>query len=205
MARAAGRGGGEARFEAKGLAFHERLRAAFLAIAEAEPDRCVVIDAVARRGRGRRGDLERVKQPHRPRRDRSPAPSARGVRLRATRRSSGRSWTPLERGRLHHAWLLIGPEGVGKATFAYRAARRLLGARPEPSLGPLGDGAGRPGHPPGRWAAPIPTSWRWSATPRTARPGGAFRSTRRAACRSSSPSRPPPRPIGWRSSMRPTT
>lgn len=32
------------------------------------------------------------------------------------------------RGRLHHAWLLIGPEGVGKATFAYRAARRLLGA-----------------------------------------------------------------------------
>jgi DNA polymerase-3 subunit delta' len=27
---------------------------------------------------------------------------------------------------------------VGKATFAYRAARLLLGARPEPSLGPLG-------------------------------------------------------------------
>jgi DNA polymerase-3 subunit delta' len=44
----------------------------------------------------------------------------------------------LERGRLHHAWLLVGPEGLGKATFAYRAARRLLGARPEPALGPLG-------------------------------------------------------------------
>lgn len=44
----------------------------------------------------------------------------------------------LERGRLHHAWLLVGPEGVGKATFAYRAARRLLGARPEPGYGPLG-------------------------------------------------------------------
>jgi DNA polymerase-3 subunit delta' len=44
----------------------------------------------------------------------------------------------LERGRLHHAWLLVGPEGVGKATFAYRAARRLLGARPEPAYGPLG-------------------------------------------------------------------
>lgn len=44
----------------------------------------------------------------------------------------------LERGRLHHAWLVVGPEGVGKATFAYRAARRLLGARREPSLGPLG-------------------------------------------------------------------
>jgi DNA polymerase-3 subunit delta' len=33
----------------------------------------------------------------------------------------------LGRGRLHHAWLLCGPEGVGKATFAYRAARRLMG------------------------------------------------------------------------------
>jgi len=29
-------------------------------------------------------------------------------------------------GRVHHAWLLTGPEGVGKATLAYRFARRLL-------------------------------------------------------------------------------
>ncbi len=29
-------------------------------------------------------------------------------------------------GKLHHAFLLSGPEGVGKATFAYRAARFLL-------------------------------------------------------------------------------
>ncbi len=36
----------------------------------------------------------------------------------------------LSRGRLHHAWLLTGPEGGGKATFAYRGARRLLGAKP---------------------------------------------------------------------------
>ncbi len=43
--RAAGRGGAEARFESKGLAFHERLRAGFLAVARAEPNRCVVIDA----------------------------------------------------------------------------------------------------------------------------------------------------------------
>lgn len=42
------------------------------------------------------------------------------------------------RGRLHHAWLLTGPEGVGKATFAYRAARRLLGAPPAPAYGVLG-------------------------------------------------------------------
>lgn len=44
----------------------------------------------------------------------------------------------LSRGRLHHAWLLCGPEGVGKATFAYRAARRLLGARPDERYGLLG-------------------------------------------------------------------
>lgn len=44
----------------------------------------------------------------------------------------------LERGRLHHAWLLVGPEGVGKATFAYRAARRLLGATVDSALGLLG-------------------------------------------------------------------
>ncbi|MGV3577348.1 DNA polymerase III subunit delta' [Brevundimonas sp.] len=44
----------------------------------------------------------------------------------------------LDRGRLHHAWLVCGPEGLGKATFAYRAARRLLGGVPDPSRGPLG-------------------------------------------------------------------
>ncbi len=29
-------------------------------------------------------------------------------------------------GRLHHAWLITGPEGIGKATLAFRFARRLL-------------------------------------------------------------------------------
>jgi len=29
-------------------------------------------------------------------------------------------------GRLHHAWLIVGPEGVGKATLAYRFARMVL-------------------------------------------------------------------------------
>jgi len=48
------------------------------------------------------------------------------------------------RGRLHHAWLLTGPEGVGKATFAYRAARRLLGAAPDPYNGVLGSDVEHP-------------------------------------------------------------
>lgn len=44
LARAQARGG-EMRFEAKGLAFHNRLREGFLEIARAEPQRCALIDA----------------------------------------------------------------------------------------------------------------------------------------------------------------
>jgi dTMP kinase len=47
LARAIERGGGEARFEAKGLAFHKRLRDAFLEIAADESGRCAVVDALA--------------------------------------------------------------------------------------------------------------------------------------------------------------
>ena len=47
LARAAARGDGEARFEAKGVAFHQRLRDGFLEIAQQEPLRCVLIDAAA--------------------------------------------------------------------------------------------------------------------------------------------------------------
>jgi dTMP kinase len=46
LARAHARGG-ELRFESKGLAFHQRLREAFLAIARDEPQRCAVVDAAA--------------------------------------------------------------------------------------------------------------------------------------------------------------
>ena len=44
LERAASRGGA-VRFESKGLDFHERLRAGFLAIAQREPERCAVIKA----------------------------------------------------------------------------------------------------------------------------------------------------------------
>jgi dTMP kinase len=45
LERAHVRAGTEMRFESKGLAFHERLREAFRAIAAQDPERCVVIDA----------------------------------------------------------------------------------------------------------------------------------------------------------------
>lgn len=32
-------------------------------------------------------------------------------------------------GRMHHAWLIAGPKGLGKATLAYRFARATLGAK----------------------------------------------------------------------------
>ena len=35
-------------------------------------------------------------------------------------------------GRMHHAWLITGPEGIGKATLAFRIARFIL-ANPDPS------------------------------------------------------------------------
>lgn len=44
----------------------------------------------------------------------------------------------LDGGRLHHAWLISGPEGVGKALFAGKAALRVLA-----------EGAGPPVDPPG--------------------------------------------------------
>ena len=47
LERAYARAGAEMRFESKGMAFHERLRDGFRAIAEGEPDRCAVIDATA--------------------------------------------------------------------------------------------------------------------------------------------------------------
>jgi dTMP kinase len=43
--RAVSRAGAEARFESKGIAFHERLRAGFLDIAARHAVRCVVVDA----------------------------------------------------------------------------------------------------------------------------------------------------------------
>lgn len=45
----------------------------------------------------------------------------------------------LRNGRLHHAWLIGGPQGIGKATLAYRVARTVLDPRRagDPSLSDL--------------------------------------------------------------------
>ncbi|MEP0337667.1 MAG: dTMP kinase [Alphaproteobacteria bacterium] len=45
LARAFGRAGAEDRYERMDLGFHTRIRDTFLAIAEAEPGRCAVVDA----------------------------------------------------------------------------------------------------------------------------------------------------------------
>lgn len=45
LARAKSTAAGEARYEARGLAYHADVRGAFLAIAAAAPERCVVIDS----------------------------------------------------------------------------------------------------------------------------------------------------------------
>lgn len=41
-------------------------------------------------------------------------------------------------GRLHHAWLVSGPEGVGKATFAEKAALRVLADAAGPKVAEVG-------------------------------------------------------------------
>jgi DNA polymerase III subunit delta' len=40
----------------------------------------------------------------------------------------------LDSGRLHHAWLITGPEGIGKALFADKAAARVLAEKAGPAI-----------------------------------------------------------------------
>jgi len=49
-----------------------------------------------------------------------------GTSLRGQGRAVGQFISAWASRKLHHAWLLAGPKGVGKATFAHVAARRVL-------------------------------------------------------------------------------
>jgi DNA polymerase-3 subunit delta' len=50
-------------------------------------------------------------------------------------------------GRLHHAWLVTGPQGIGKATLAFRFARRLLAGQGQEGAGEGDSLALPPSHP----------------------------------------------------------
>ena len=144
------------RFEAENVEFHQKLRQAYLAIAAAEPDRCVVIDASEqkRRWRGKSGtrsapgsipDFPGPKRtpPQRGRRivspratdedeiDETPPPRATSVLFGQEHAEAG-LLAAYRSGRVPHAFLIAGPQGVGKATLAYRMARFVL-AHPDPA------------------------------------------------------------------------
>ncbi|MFI5001969.1 MAG: DNA polymerase III subunit delta', partial [Reyranellales bacterium] len=53
-------------------------------------------------------------------------------------------------GRLHHAWLLTGPRGIGKATLAWRFARFLLAGQEGGLFGTSPDSLGVAREAPGR-------------------------------------------------------
>jgi DNA polymerase-3 subunit delta' len=53
-------------------------------------------------------------------------------------------------GRLHHAWLLAGPRGIGKATLAWRFARFLLAGQAQDGLFGASDSLDVPADAPGR-------------------------------------------------------
>jgi DNA polymerase-3 subunit delta' len=65
----------------------------------------------------------------------APAPRANPL-LRGHEAAEGMLAEAMRAGRLHHAWLITGPQGIGKATLGFRFARRLLaGLPPDGGLG----------------------------------------------------------------------
>ncbi len=50
----------------------------------------------------------------------------------------------LKANKMHHAWLIVGQKGIGKATLAYRMARRIAGVTPDAKNGVLGSESDHP-------------------------------------------------------------
>ena len=65
--------------------------------------------------------------------DGAPAPRA-NPELRGHEAAEGTLLRAFESGRLPHAWLIVGPRGIGKATLAYRFARFVLSGGGAPDL-----------------------------------------------------------------------
>ena len=146
LKRAAARRGSGApdRFEAEDIKFHQDLRDAYRQIAADEPQRCVLIDASADRRHGRRGGSG-------PRCAivffAAPASASSGMSARKAepeiavthpretselfghREAEAALLNAYRSGRIPHAWLIGGAQGIGKATLAYRMARFVLAHR----------------------------------------------------------------------------
>ena len=145
LARGLARGGAEDRFERFGPAFQERLRAGFLALAAEFPARCRVVPAggaPARGGgpRGGRGGAMSATPEEPDRLPGAPHPRETAV-LFGQEAAEARFLEAAATGRLHHAWVITGPRGTGKATLAWRIARHLVAGEAAATL----DMA--PGHP----------------------------------------------------------
>ena len=142
LKRAAARRGSGApdRFEAEDIQFHQDLRDAYRQIAEEDPQRCVLIDAnadadtvAAQVWSALRDHLFAASDEGQFRmsaRKTEPEMAVRHPRETADlfghRGAEAALLDAYRSGRIPHAWLIGGPQGIGKATLAYRMARFVL-------------------------------------------------------------------------------
>ena len=142
LKRAAARRGSGApdRFEAEDIQFHQDLRDAYQQIAAEDPQRCVLIDAnadadtvAAHVWSTRASSSVRYADEGQFRmsaRKTEPEIAVRHPRETTDLFGHGEAEAALlnayRSGRIPHAWLIGGPQGIGKATLAYRMARFVL-------------------------------------------------------------------------------
>jgi len=89
-------------------------------------------------------ELERLEWPH------AWPPPWRNHRLVGHEAAEKTMLAAQDSGRLHHAWLLTGPRGIGKATLAWRFARYLLAGQQGGLFGGSADSLEVPSDAPGR-------------------------------------------------------